>query len=113
MRHESIWPTPLKIMDHLLELLWTAHDSSFECIADGIAAAETPRNYGESLFVTVLSPYRSRRSDPFRIRYLLPFVRYHGRLPAGVLLVEQQQDAELVGPLVLGRGIMRDDYYVQ
>lgn len=39
--------------------------AGLDCIVDGIAAAEAPRNCHEGLFVTVPPPYRSRRCDPF------------------------------------------------
>lgn len=35
-------------MDRLLELLWTVHDSGFECIVDGTVVVETSRNYAKA-----------------------------------------------------------------
>lgn len=63
--------TPLKIMDRLSELpsagtcMIAASRLGHRCIADGIAAAEAPRNCHEGLFVTVPPPYRPGRRDPF------------------------------------------------
>lgn len=52
-------------------------------LPDEIALAGSLAELRETLFVTVVSPYRSRWCGPFRIRYLLPFVRSRGRLSAG------------------------------